>query len=104
MGGSVKYLRTRASAVKYFPLGSGDFVFSTIVEGGYIHSFEDSPGPGRDPVRLIDRFFLGESQLRGFDIRGVGLDRKSVVSGSSVSVRLDFCVSRILKKKKKQNQ
>src|SRR3546814_572248 len=72
LGGSVKYLRTRASAVKYFPLGSGGFVFSTSVEGGYIHSFEDSPGPGRDPVSLIDRLFLGESQLRGFDIRGVG--------------------------------
>src|SRR3546814_909926 len=25
LGGSVKYLRTRASAVKYFPLGSGGF-------------------------------------------------------------------------------
>jgi outer membrane protein insertion porin family len=27
-------------------------------------------GPG--PVRLTDRFFLGEPQIRGFDIRGVG--------------------------------
>ena len=34
--------------------------------------FEDSPGPNRDPVRIIDRFFLGEPQIRGFDIRGVG--------------------------------
>jgi outer membrane protein assembly factor BamA len=25
-----------------------------------------------DKVRLTDRFFLGEPQLRGFDIRGVG--------------------------------
>ena len=25
-----------------------------------------------DPVRLTDRFFLGEPQIRGFDIRGVG--------------------------------
>jgi outer membrane protein insertion porin family len=40
--------------------------------GGYIHSFEKSRGRGIDKVRLTDRFFLGEPQLRGFDIRGVG--------------------------------
>jgi outer membrane protein insertion porin family len=39
---------------------------------GYIHSFENSRGAGIDPVRLTDRFFLGEPQIRGFDIRGVG--------------------------------
>jgi outer membrane protein insertion porin family len=31
-----------------------------------------STGPGIDKVRLTDRFFLGEPQMRGFDIRGVG--------------------------------
>jgi outer membrane protein insertion porin family len=71
LGGSVRYLRSRANAAKYFALGGG-FIFSLSGEGGYIHSFEDSPGPGRDPIRLIDRFFLGEPQIRGFDIRGVG--------------------------------
>ena len=25
-----------------------------------------------DPIRLTDRFYLGEPQIRGFDIRGVG--------------------------------
>jgi outer membrane protein insertion porin family len=71
LGGSVKYLRTRVSGAKYWDLGK-QFIFSTSLEGGYIHSFEDSRGPGIDPVRLIDRFFLGEPQIRGFDIRGVG--------------------------------
>ena len=28
--------------------------------------------PSVDPVRLTDRFFLGNPQIRGFDIRGVG--------------------------------
>jgi outer membrane protein insertion porin family len=71
LGGSVKYLRTRANAGKFWKV-MGNFVFSTSLDGGYIHSFEDPRGPGQDPLRLIDRFFLGEPQIRGFDIRGVG--------------------------------
>jgi outer membrane protein insertion porin family len=71
LGGSVKYLRTRLNGAKYWGIGNG-FIFSTSVEGGYIRSFEDSPGVGIDPIRLTDRFFLGEPQIRGFDIRGVG--------------------------------
>jgi outer membrane protein insertion porin family len=71
LGGSVRYLRSRLSADKYFPLGSG-FVFSMRGEAGYIKSFESAPSASSDPVRLVDRFFLGEPQLRGFDIRGVG--------------------------------
>ncbi len=70
LGGSVRYLSTRANAAKYWNVGSG-FIFSTSVEGGYIHSFE-SRSDGADPVRLTDRFFLGEPKIRGFDIRGVG--------------------------------
>ncbi|HEY5722817.1 MAG TPA: outer membrane protein assembly factor BamA [Allosphingosinicella sp.] len=71
LGGSVKYLRTRANASKFWDTGGG-FILSIAAEGGYIHSFEDAIRPGADPVRLIDRFFLGEPQFRGFDIRGVG--------------------------------
>jgi outer membrane protein insertion porin family len=71
LGGDVKYLRTRANAAKFWRVGGG-FIFSASVEGGYIHSFENAPGPNQDPVRLVDRFFLGEPQIRGFDIRGVG--------------------------------
>ncbi len=70
LGGDIHYLRTRASAARYWGIGRG-FILSTTLEGGYIHSF-DSGAPGVDPVRLIDRFFLGEPQIRGFDIRGVG--------------------------------
>jgi outer membrane protein insertion porin family len=71
LGGDVKYLRTRANAAKYWNVGGG-FIFSASLEAGYIHSFESSPGPDQDPVRLVDRFFLGEPQIRGFDIRGIG--------------------------------
>jgi outer membrane protein insertion porin family len=70
LGGDVHYLRTRISGARYTSIGMG-LTLGTSFEGGYIHSF-DSGGPGVDPVRLIDRFFLGEPQMRGFDIRGVG--------------------------------
>ncbi|MEH3106746.1 MAG: outer membrane protein assembly factor BamA [Sphingomonas fennica] len=64
LGGDVRYIRTTANARKYWGLGSG-FVFSAGAEGGYIR------GLGQQ-VRLIDRFQLGQPQIRGFDIRGVG--------------------------------
>ncbi|WP_082543326.1 outer membrane protein assembly factor BamA [Sphingomonas sp. Leaf339] len=71
LGGDVKYIRTRFEAAKYKGLGSG-FVLSFLGEGGYIRSLEKSRGPGIDKVRIIDRFYLGEPNFRGFDIRGVG--------------------------------
>lgn len=71
LGGNVRYLRNRLSADKYWSLGGG-FVFSLKGEAGYIKSFEKAPSASSDPVRLVDRFMLGEPQMRGFDIRGIG--------------------------------
>ena len=71
LGGSVKYVRVRGKAAQYFPVGAG-FIFSVSAEGGAINSLENNNEPGVDDVRLTDRFFLGEPQIRGFDIRGIG--------------------------------
>ena len=71
LGGDVGYLRSVASVAKYWPVFNR-FIFSTSFEGGYIHSLEKSERAGVDPIRLTDRFTLGEPQLRGFDIRGIG--------------------------------
>jgi len=73
LGGSVKYAKLRANAAQYFPIGKG-FIFSLHAEGGAIKALEDrgSAALGIDDVRLTDRFYLGEPQIRGFDIRGVG--------------------------------
>lgn len=73
LGGSVKYLRGRLNASKHWRV-LGDFIFTAKAEGGYIHPLENrgSEADGIDDVRLTDRFFLGEPQIRGFDIRGVG--------------------------------
>jgi outer membrane protein insertion porin family len=70
LGGEVKYVRARFDGDKYWNVGSG-FIFSVSAEGGYIHSLEKAED-GVDPVRITDRFYLGEPQFRGFDIRGVG--------------------------------
>ena len=71
VGGDVKYLRTRAEGAKYWSV-LGGFTLSVVGEGGYIHSLEKSRGEGVDRIRITDRFYLGEPQFRGFDIRGVG--------------------------------
>ncbi len=71
LGGSVKYVRLRTNSSIYFPLGKG-FVFSLRGEAGAIAALKKSNDPNVESVRLTDRFYLGEPQLRGFDIRGVG--------------------------------
>jgi outer membrane protein insertion porin family len=69
LGGDVRYIRSRADATKYIGFGGG-WIFSAHGEGGLIKALQSSPGPGRDAIRLTDRFF--GPQLRGFDIRGIG--------------------------------
>jgi len=71
LGGSVKYIRSRIDGTKYKSIGGG-WVVSLHGEGGYVAPLEKSPGPGRDAVRLTDRFFDVGAGMRGFDIRGIG--------------------------------
>ena len=73
LGGSVKYGRVRGNFAQYYTLAKG-FIFSLRAEGGAIVPWGSSngTGPGADAIRLTDRFYLGEPQIRGFDIRGVG--------------------------------
>ena len=71
LGGDVSYLRIRGSASQFWSIGGG-FVFSLHGEGGAIRSFRHRNQPGVDDVLLTDRFFLGEGQFPGFDIRGLG--------------------------------
>ncbi|MCU0729255.1 MAG: outer membrane protein assembly factor BamA, partial [Sphingopyxis sp.] len=72
LGGSVRYLRTRLNS-SYHQRLFGNFILNAYVEGGYIQPFGSNGVPaGADRVRLTDRFQLGEPQMRGFDIRGIG--------------------------------
>ncbi|MBW4330898.1 outer membrane protein assembly factor BamA [Stakelama sp. CBK3Z-3] len=71
VGGDTQFLRATAKAAKYWSVGSG-FIFSLSAEGGAIKSLESDRGEGVDEVRITDRFYLGQQQFRGFDIRGIG--------------------------------
>ncbi|WBO24595.1 outer membrane protein assembly factor BamA [Sphingomonas abietis] len=88
LGGSVKYVRVTAQDDKYVNVGSG-FVLNVHGEGGYIMPYGskryDDIGDEVDRIRLTDRFYLGEPQLRGFDIRGIGprVVRYSIASGTT---------------------
>lgn len=62
----VKYLRTRVNYDRYHALFGSGFILQIAAEGGYIFGY------GGTDVLLTDRFFLGEPQMRGFRIRGVG--------------------------------
>ncbi|MFQ5760738.1 MAG: outer membrane protein assembly factor BamA, partial [Acidiferrobacterales bacterium] len=63
LGGSVRYLRNRLLAVQYYPFPQ-TMVGSLSGGGGYIFGIADD-------VRLVDRFFLGGKNLRGFANLGV---------------------------------
>ncbi len=72
LGGDVRYLRFRGRAQQFWEIANSGFIFSLALEGGTIIPLKDRGVPGVDDVLLTDRFFLGEPQFRGFDIRGVG--------------------------------
>ena len=72
LGGDVRYLRFIGRAQQFWDVANTGFIFSLALEGGTIIPLEDRGGPEVDDILLTDRFFLGEPQFRGFDIRGVG--------------------------------
>lgn len=72
LGGDVRYVRFRGRAQQFWRVGNSGFIFSVLAEGGTIIPLQERAGPGVDDVLLTDRFFLGEPQIRGFAIRGVG--------------------------------
>jgi outer membrane protein insertion porin family len=72
LGGDVRYLRFRGQGRQFWDVANSGFIFSVSLEGGTVIPLRERTGAGVDDVFLTDRFFLGEPQFRGFDIRGVG--------------------------------
>jgi len=64
LGGSIRHFRNKITAVKYFPLAD-QWVLSLAGKAGYII------GLGED-VDLLERFYVGGDNLRGFASRGIG--------------------------------
>jgi outer membrane protein assembly factor BamA len=65
VGGSASFSRTRLISQAHVGLGSG-LSFTFDAEGGYI-----APMNG-DRIPLFERFYIGDSSMRGFDFRGIG--------------------------------
>ena len=70
LGGDVAYFRARIDAVGYIPLerylGNREWMFVISAGAGGLYPW----GPNQD--RIVDRFFLGGENLRGFALAGAG--------------------------------
>ncbi len=64
LGGTAKYVRNRVDAGYYYPVAD-KWVLSLSGSGGYVH------GLGED-VKLLDRFYIGGNEVRGFKTDGIG--------------------------------
>jgi outer membrane protein insertion porin family len=69
LGGDAKFVRTNLSGSYYIPLdrftGNSDWAIKIAGSAGYLYSIG-----GKD--QIIDRFFLGGDNLRGFQTGGAG--------------------------------
>ena len=63
-GGDSRYLRNEVTSATYYSIAER-WVLSVGGGGGYIIGIDDD-------IRIIDRFFLGGNNLRGFEDAGVG--------------------------------
>jgi outer membrane protein insertion porin family len=70
LGGDVQYVRTRVDGAYYIPfermLGDPNYVLAITGSVGYLEPF------GGKDERIVDRFFLGGENLRGFETAGAG--------------------------------
>jgi outer membrane protein insertion porin family len=64
LGGSVRYIRNRVDAGYYYPVADR-WVASLTGSAGYIHGIGDE-------VQLLDRFYIGGNEVRGFKTDGIG--------------------------------
>jgi len=64
LGGSIRHFRNKITAIKFFSLAD-QWVLSLTGKAGYII------GLGED-VDLLERFYVGGDNLRGFAARGIG--------------------------------
>ncbi len=82
LGGDVAYLRNRVDTALFLPLerliGDPDYVMTFSASVGHLAPFNNrrpynvALGVGGERDRIVDRFFLGGENLRGFAIAGVG--------------------------------
>lgn len=64
-GGDEKYMKFDTKAYKYYTLADY-YTFKFFLNSGYITAY------GNEDVRLMNRYYLGGSTLRGFEFAGIG--------------------------------
>ena len=69
IGGDTRFVRVNANAAKYFEV-MDQWVLSVSAGAGYIYGLNQE-------VRINNRYYLGGSTLRGFDVAGVGARDKA---------------------------
>ena len=81
LGGSTKYSRTRVGGEAHFGVGDG-WSLALDAEAGYLAPF------GGKPVPLFDRFYIGDTSMRGFDLRGIGPKIRPAVAAANQNVAI----------------
>ncbi|MBB5693448.1 outer membrane protein assembly factor BamA [Muricoccus pecuniae] len=88
IGGDVQYVRGRVDGAYYIPferlLGDPNYVLAIQGSVGYLEPF------GGKNERIVDRFFLGGENLRGFEVAGAGPRDLSTTSRDSLGGRFIY--------------
>ena len=91
LGGTARYIRTRLDGNYYIPLerltGDSDWVLALSASGGYLAQL------GGREEKIIDRFFLGGDNLRGFQSGGAGPHAKGDTTVDSIGGRTIYTQS-----------
>lgn len=66
LGGDSKYIKHRGRATQYVPVYKKDLILKLTASGGYVDGYNG------EKVKITDRFFLNESDVRGFKNDGLG--------------------------------
>ncbi len=84
IGGDTHFVRTKVDGTYYIPLdrftGNSDWGFAISAGAGYLYDL------GNAQERIIDRFFLGGDNLRGFQAGGAG--PHDIATGDSLGGRV----------------
>jgi len=90
LGGTARYLRARLDGNYYIPLerytGDSEWVLALSASGGYLAQL------GKEE-KIIDRFFLGGDNLRGFQSGGAGPHALGTNTADSIGGRLIYTQS-----------
>ncbi len=90
LGGTARYLRSKVDATYYIPLesitGDSDWSVAISAGGGYLAQL------GKEE-KIIDRFFLGGDNLRGFQSGGAGPHAVGGTTVDSIGGRLIYTQS-----------